>query len=99
MINILHAGGGRITAITGIGHDVQRACPLFFLCQVEWDDGGHQRAPDHQYQVNPSMLKSGDRADIDKALGAMDEYLRINGEWVNGQWAPHAPSGHAEFNL
>jgi hypothetical protein len=105
VLKINHKAGGKITAITGIAHSTyQRRPEWHFVGKVEWNDRSHERDPDRLYDIHPAMLclpEDGDDSDVNKALAALNEYLRINGDWLaNGNgWAPHKPSGSVKVKL
>lgn len=105
MLKIEHKHGGTISQIVAIGHNsVYKRAYWFFIAKVKWKDGPYRwRKSNDEVEVSPSLLcipDNGDRTDLDKALNALAEYLRIQGEFnANGQWVPHQKSGRVEVQL
>jgi hypothetical protein len=103
-LNIGHKDGGTVTAITAIEHGTyQGRAHWHFKGTVEWRDGSHRRSPGRVHDISPINLcipENGDRTDIDRALAALAEYMRINGDWnEQGDWVPHKKSGSVEVTL
>lgn len=105
MLKLGHKNGGRVTRIVAIAHSSWKGrAEWHFVGFVEWDDGSHKRHTEpREVDIPQYVLTSygNDRADLEKAMHAMNEYLRINGEWGdgNGSWTPYQKSGRVDFVL
>lgn len=85
---LMHRQGGRITAITAIGHELDR---YYFIADVAWDDGGQSdqlRVEPYQLVIDEAATKVGEAEYVD-ASDKLADYLRLNGEWQTGNGRRH----------
>lgn len=103
-----HRNGGKITAITHIGHETYKGVAnWFFVGDVKWSDGSESKA----HQIHPGALCYENEADrkgvLEPLLVKMNAYLGTAGDWHEQKskrdgrvysWTPKQPNGRVEIS-